>query len=68
MGLEGKGDKYPPPHLHTSAGTTGVHLNIRTGPTFAVLVWTVPSIYNYKSLSPPPRIEKIEHVRVHVKG
>ena len=28
---------------------TGVHLNIRAGPTFAVLLWTVPPIYNYKS-------------------
>ena len=26
---------------------TGVHLNIRAGPTFPVLVWTVPPIYNY---------------------
>ena len=29
------------------ARTTGVHLNIRDWPTFAVLVWTVPPIYNY---------------------
>ena len=26
---------------------TVVHLNIRAGPIFAVLLWTVPPIYNY---------------------
>ena len=29
------------------ARPTGVHLNIRAGPTIAVLLWTVPTIYNY---------------------
>ena len=28
---------------------TCVHLNIRAGPTFAVLLCTVPPIYNYLS-------------------
>ena len=28
---------------------TCVQLNIRAGPTFAVLLWTVPPIYNYLS-------------------
>ena len=33
--------------IQYNARTTCVHLNIRAGPTFAVLVWTVPPIYNY---------------------
>jgi len=28
-------------------GTTGIHLKIRAGPTFAILDWTVPPNYNY---------------------
>jgi len=32
---------------HQESRTTGVHYNIRAGPTFAVLVWTVSQIYNY---------------------
>ena len=30
-----------------STRTTGVHLSIRVGTTFAVLVWTVPTVYTY---------------------
>ena len=29
-------------HFKRHAGPTGVHLNIRAGPTVAVLLWTVP--------------------------
>ena len=37
-----------PPHPPGSQiFSSGVHLNIRAGPTFAGLRWTVPPIYNY---------------------
>ena len=35
--------------IFISTRPTGVHLNIRAGSTIAVLVWTVPPIYNYWS-------------------
>jgi len=35
-----------------SARTTVVHLNIWAGPTYVVLVWTVPPLYIYKSGRP----------------
>ena len=31
----------------TESRTTGIHLKIRAGPTFAILDWTVPPNYNY---------------------